>query len=372
MASRGLAGKVLGDRYAVTGVIGEGGMGVVYEAEHVALGKIVAVKVLHPRHAQDREAISRLRHEARVAGTLGHPNICTVYDMGRLDDGSPYLVMERLQGETLAQRIAREGRIAEADMADILLQVLSALAAAHQHRVIHRDLKPDNIFLMARQGVRPVPKLLDFGISKAEDIEDTMADPTGHLLAAGTPYYMAPEQARGDRNFDERVDLWAAGVVLYEGLTGKRPFEAKNYNALLVEILSMAHRSIREHDPALSTGLAKIVDKALSKRPEDRYQSALEFQNALRSYKDLESDSTRKVIPVVIHEQTTDDSDATTVFSRLDVAASLFDAIPPSEEETPIYPGNEGVDDERTLVETPSFLTEMGNTPRREQPGRKG
>jgi serine/threonine protein kinase len=378
LPSAGLAGRVIGERYGVTSLIGEGGMGVVYEAEHLAIGKLVAVKVLHPRHAQDREAVSRLRHEARVAGTLGHPNICAIYDMGELDDGSPYLVLERLHGETLAQRLTR-GRLATVDMVDIMLQVLSALAAAHQLGVVHRDLKPDNVFLSQREGMRPVPKLLDFGISRADNIDDTMADPTGELLAAGTPFYMAPEQARGDRQFDERVDLWSAGVVLYEGLTGQRPFQARNYNALLVEILSTAHRSLREHDAALSKGLGVVVDKALAKNRDERFLSALEFQNALRAYRELEEEAPRKMMPIFVNEPTTDDVDATHVFSRLDMSFSGFSA---EEAPTPIYnssgaapvdqPG-EPIDDERTIIDPPTFLNEAQTLIRRDQrdPGRK-
>src|SRR6185437_12460437 len=166
-------GRVIGDRYGLTGLIAEGGMGVVYEAEHLAMGKLVAIKVLHPRHARNLSAARRLKREARVAGTLGHPNICAIYDMGKLEDGSPYLVLERLHGETLAQRITRDQSLPPGDMLDILLQVLSALAAAHQRGVVHRDLKPENIFLSRREGMRPVPKLLDFGISKAIDIEES-------------------------------------------------------------------------------------------------------------------------------------------------------------------------------------------------------
>jgi serine/threonine-protein kinase len=332
-------------------------MGVVYEAEHLTLGKLVAVKVLHPKHAQDREAVSRLRHEARVAGTLGHPNICAIYDMGHLDDGTPYLVLERLHGETLAQRLARVGRLEVADMVDVMLQVLSALAAAHQQGVVHRDLKPENVFLSVREGVRPIPKLLDFGISKAEDIEDTMADPTTSQAAAGTPYYMSPEQALGDRNFDARVDLWSAGVVLYEGLTGQRPFQAKNYNALLREILDIPHRPLLEVDPSLPAGLGWVVDKALAKRRDDRFLSALEFQNALRSYRDLPEEAPPKVIPIVVNERTSD-VDGTHVFTRLDLCT--VDPVSEDEEATPVYGRKEtsSIEDECTLVDPPRFLEE--------------
>jgi serine/threonine-protein kinase len=341
----------------------------------------VAIKVLHPRHAQDREAVSRLRHEARVAGTLGHPNICAVYDMGRLDDGSPYLVLERLQGQTLAQRLQREHRLAPTDIVDVLLQVLSALAAAHQRGVVHRDLKPDNIFLSHRDGMRPVPKLLDFGISRAEDIDDTMAEPMGDALAAGTPYYMAPEQARGDRHFDGRVDLWSTGVVLYEGLTGERPFAAKNLNALMVAILHKPYRPLLELDPSLPPGLGRIIDKALAKRPDDRFQSALDFQSSLRAYKDAEPVSTPKVIPIVINEQTTDDSDGTYVFSRIALgpdagapdAGDDAERDPTLEDEheleddqrTPVFQSGyvSTIDDERTVIDDPAFPHEEERKP---------
>jgi serine/threonine-protein kinase len=278
---RPMVGRVIGEKYNVTGLIGEGGMGAVYEAEHIAIGRRVAVKVLHPRNAQSREAVTRLHHEARVVGTIGHPNICEIYDIGRLDDGSPYLVMERLHGETLAERILREGRVAPQDLIDVMVQVLSALVVAHEKGIIHRDLKPDNIFLSKRAGMPPIAKLLDFGISKATSIEDSAVNITRTGMVMGTPYYMAPEQARGERTLDHRVDLWAAGVILYEGLSGRRPFVARNYNALLVQILTSRHRAIGELVTGLPAGIVEAVDRALSKMREDRFQSATEFQERL-------------------------------------------------------------------------------------------
>lgn len=194
-SKRELVGRVIGDKYGVTGLIGEGGMGAVFEAEHLAIGRLVAVKVLHPKHAQNRDAATRLHHEARVVGTIGHPNICEVYDLGRLDDGSPYLVMERLHGETLAQRIVRVGRMIPADVIDVAVQILSALIVAHDKGIVHRDLKPENIFLSERPGMPPLAKILDFGISKAADLDDAALDLTRTGMVMGTPYYMAPEQA---------------------------------------------------------------------------------------------------------------------------------------------------------------------------------
>jgi serine/threonine protein kinase len=374
-----LIGRVIGDRYGVTGLIGEGGMGEVYEAEHLALGRLVAVKVIHARSAQEREASSRLRHEARVAGTLGHPNICAVYDMGRLDDGSPYLVMERLHGETLAQRLQREGTIPLEDLVDTMTQVLSALAAAHSKGVIHRDLKPDNIFLSLREGMRPIPKLLDFGISKAEDIEDTMADPTGAGMAAGTPYYMAPEQARGDRSCDHRVDLWGVGLVLYECITGQRPFDARNYNALLVQIITVPHRPVIELAPLVPLALSRIVDRCLAKRPADRFPSALEAQTAMLALGDLDPTARKAAPPAVRDERTSsDDSDSTFVFSRASMGLLRGEASPPPppaaaiptlaftddpEEHTTVYrPKAQPYDDDRTIVTPPPFLGDLGES----------
>ena len=282
---RGLVGRVISDKYGVHEVIGEGGMGAVYEAEHLTIGRLVALKVLHPANAKRADAVQRFHHEARVAGSIGHPNICEIYDVGKLEDGSPYMVMERLHGEALADRIAREGALPWADVIDIVVQVLSALVAAHGKGVIHRDIKPENIFLSARVGMAPVAKLLDFGISKVgTESEDLHLTRTGMVM--GTPYYMAPEQARGDRTIDHRIDLYATGAVLYEGLTGRRPFTAPNYNALLVQILSGTPRPLREIRPALPPGFSTIVEKSLSKNREQRFQSAGEFLDALSKLRD--------------------------------------------------------------------------------------
>ncbi|WP_438025315.1 serine/threonine-protein kinase [Sorangium sp. So ce233] len=282
---RSLLGHVIGDKYGVTAIIGEGGMGAVYEAEHLQIGRLVAVKVMHARETQQREAISRLEHEARVAGRIGHPNICEVYDIGRLPDGSPYLVMERLHGETLAQRIERCGVVPPGELIDIMLQVLSALVTAHERGIVHRDLKPENIFLSERAGMLPVAKLLDFGISQASGVDGAVMDLTRTGMVMGTPYYMAPEQARGDVELDHRLDLWAIGVILYEALTGQRPFVARNYNALLVQILTLWHRPVMELDPSIPPALSRLVDRALAKAREERFQSAREFQEALRRFR---------------------------------------------------------------------------------------
>jgi serine/threonine protein kinase len=287
---RDLLGKTIGGKYVVRSVLGEGGMGTVFEAEHLTIGRSVAVKVLHPNQARKKDAVRRFHQEARAAGAIGHPNICEVYDLGTLEDGSPYLVMEKLVGETLAERIAAEGGLPFEDVIDILTQVLSGLVAAHEKSIVHRDIKPENVFLTRRVGCPPVCKLLDFGVSKMiapligakeEDLDLTR---TGMVM--GTPYYMSPEQARGDRNLDARVDLYACGVILYEALTGKRPFTAANYNALLLQILSSKPRPARELRPALPAGFDGVLDKAMSRSRDDRYRSATDFQKDLQTLRD--------------------------------------------------------------------------------------
>jgi hypothetical protein len=272
-----LIGRTVGGRYIIKGVLGEGGMGTVYEAEHLGLGRAVAVKVLNPSQAKKRVAVKRFQQEARAAGAIGHPNICEVYDLGLLDDGSPYLVMEKLIGTTLADRISREGGLPFDELADVMIQVLSGLIAAHDKGIVHRDIKPENIFLARRVGCPPIVKILDFGVSKMmpqfQGGEEQL-DLTRTGMVMGTPYYMSPEQARGERNLDGRVDVYACGVMMYEALIGKRPFLAPNYNALLLSIINTTPKPIREIRPATPPALEAIVMHSMAKARDDRYQSA--------------------------------------------------------------------------------------------------
>jgi len=279
-----MVGRVVDRKYRVIGAVGEGGMSSIYEAEELVSGRRVALKVLHPSLADDKEAIARLQQEAKVVSTIGHANICEIFDLGRTEDGSPYLVMELLEGESLAERIKADGRMSFYDIAPIMKQVLAALVSAHSKGILHRDLKPENVFIEQSQRNRqPVAKLLDFGISKSmtyDFLESARLTHSGMVM--GTPYYMAPEQARGDSTLDQRVDLWALGVVMYEALTGRRPFVATNYNALLVKILTSRPRPIKKLVPTLPEAVASVVDRALSKLREDRFQSAQEFIEAIR------------------------------------------------------------------------------------------
>ncbi len=282
---RVLIGQTVDGKYKVRAVLGEGGMGAVFEAEHSAIGRVVAMKVLHPAQATKKVAVKRFHQEARAAGGIGHPNICEVFDFGTLSDGSPYLVMERLKGETLAARIQHEGGLPFLEVIDAVIQVLSGLQAAHDRGILHRDIKPENVFLAERPGYPPIAKLLDFGVSQvvpgAATEWDDETDLTKTGMVMGTPYYMSPEQARGDRNLDGRVDVYACGVMLYEALTGQRPYVAKNYNSLLVQILHGNAASPRTLRASIPASLEAAVMKAMAKNRDDRFQSAAEFSRAL-------------------------------------------------------------------------------------------
>ncbi|MBN8613271.1 MAG: serine/threonine protein kinase [Deltaproteobacteria bacterium] len=277
-----LVGHLLESKYLVRELIGRGGMGAVYSAENQRIGKQVAIKMLTRGHDAGSSSMKRFYREARIMGSLGHPNIVEIYDLGALDNGVPFQVMELLEGQTLAARIEVEGGMPIEDAVEIGEQVLSGLEAAHQRGIVHRDLKPDNVFLAQREG-RTIVKLLDFGISKTIGEETLSLTKTG--MVVGTPFYLAPEQARGD-DVDQRIDVWAMGVLLYEMLTGTTPFRAENYNKLIVRILTTRAEPPSTRQPRLSPELEKVIMTALSHDRDDRYADAgemlLAFQQAKR------------------------------------------------------------------------------------------
>jgi serine/threonine-protein kinase len=277
-------GRLVEGKYRIKSLLGSGGMGAVYSAENLRIGKEVAIKILLKAYAKDSEAERRFYREARMAGSLGHPNIVEIFDLGALENGQPFQVMELLRGETLSSRLKTEGALSFDDALTIADQVLTALIAAHHKGVVHRDLKPENVFLADKAGER-VAKLLDFGISKnlsrGDDETLTLTRPGA---VVGTPYYLSPEQARGD-SVDGRADLWAMGVVLYEMLTGTLPYRAENYNRLIVKILTTRPELPRTLRPAIDEALESIVMKALAHDPKDRYQVAAEMRSAIRAFR---------------------------------------------------------------------------------------
>jgi serine/threonine-protein kinase len=277
-------GSVLGGRYKLIDRLGSGGMGTVWVAENTALGgdATVAVKVLHTQFATDATAVERFKNEARIAAKLGHPNIVRVYDFGEDDEGAPYIVMERLHGESLAARLEREGHLAPREAVEVLIEVLEALSAAHDRDILHRDLKPENVFL-AREGTKIVPKILDFGVSKilGSDENRVKMTRTGSLI--GTPAYMSPELLLGGAT-DLRSDLWAMGVMLYELLSGRLPYESDNYNAVLVRIATGHPTPLRDYVPDLDSGLVSLVERAMARKPSARFASARAMRDALSGW----------------------------------------------------------------------------------------
>jgi eukaryotic-like serine/threonine-protein kinase len=251
-----LVGRVIADRYKILALLGEGGMGAVYVAEHLPVGRKVAVKRLHPELASDEKAIARLQREARAAGATGHEHVVEILDLGFADDGAPFLVMEYLRGRSLAQQLREEPRLEPIRACRLAGQVLCALEAVHARGIVHRDLKPDNIILTRRRGDPEFVKVVDFGISKVRPDE---GEATMHLtrtgVMLGTPYYMSPEQARGMKALDHRLDLFALGVILYEALSGQLPFSGENYHQLLQSILTGRHEPLSTFAPALPPAL---------------------------------------------------------------------------------------------------------------------
>ena len=275
--------KLLDERYELLDVIGEGGMGVVYEGRHIALGRKVAVKILGEEFSAVDQATQRFMQEAQIAGSLGHPNICEVTDVGSTQEGLPYMVMQFLEGRTLSELIEESETGLSANRAlDIIVQMLLALQVAHEAGIVHRDLKPENIFLTRMGDRADFVKILDFGISKvvgarAQDLQKLTA--TGMVL--GTPYYMAPEQAAGEQELDVRVDIYAVGVLLFELLVGRPPYEADSYNGLIVKIVNDPVPRVRDHNPNVSKKLERVVYKAMAKDRERRYESVRDFRAAL-------------------------------------------------------------------------------------------
>ena len=263
-------GRIFDRKYRLVRLIGEGGMGEVYEAEHTLIDRRVAVKVMHSEFTSSEEVVNRFFREAQAAGSIGHPNIIEIFDVGQEEDGTAFIVMELLKGHSLSSELKQGGAVAPARAVSIILQVLSALAASHEKGIIHRDLKPDNVFLAIDNRGRPEVKLLDFGIAKmqSEAEGDTGLTKTGTVL--GTPNYMSPEAARG-KGIDGRIDIWAAGVMLYEMLSGRLPFRGSSYNAVLSDILLETPPSVAKLAPHLSPALVQVVEKAMEKDRDQRY-----------------------------------------------------------------------------------------------------
>ncbi|MGE0401017.1 MAG: serine/threonine protein kinase [Kofleriaceae bacterium] len=276
-----MIGEVIGN-YRIEAILGQGGMGVVYRAEHVTLGRAVAVKMLQPSISNDAAMVQRFFNEARASSAIDHPGIVEIFDFGTHSDGRAFIAMALLQGESLEGRLRRAGPLPPMLGSSLLAQATSALAAAHARGIVHRDLKPDNLFLVPNEmmpdGLQV--KLLDFGIAKLANDQSSFKTQTGALI--GTPAYMSPEQCMGASDLDHRTDIYSLGCILFHVLTGRPPFTSDHGTGMLIAAhLRDEAPDVRSLDPSIPEALALIVRRCLEKDRAARYQTALELRAAL-------------------------------------------------------------------------------------------
>ncbi len=274
-------GTILARKYQVVRTLGQGGMGRVVEARHIALGERVALKFLLSEHAQSHEATVRFLREAQAAVRLRSEHVARVSDVGTLEDGAPYMVMEYLEGQDLSKLLKTHGKLHASEAVDFVVQAAEAIAEAHALGIVHRDIKPGNLFLTRGLDGSPLVKVLDFGISKfVESVDDL----TRTATAMGSALYMSPEQMRGARDVDHRTDIYALGVTLFELLVGRQPFYADTLPQLCAEVLEGNALPLRSARPDLPEAFASVLERAYAMRRDDRYPSVAHFVLAMLPY----------------------------------------------------------------------------------------
>ena len=280
MSAADRIGSLIASKYRLEALLGEGGMGAVWKAAHVTVGRRFAVKVLHAEVSKHPDAKRRFTHEAQAAAKIGHPAILDVYDLGE-DDGELYMVMELLDGESLAQRVAR-GPLPISESLEYAVGVLDALGAAHGANVIHRDIKPANVFLVRGATGRAAVRVLDFGIAKFQEAADGAKTSSGAVL--GSAYYMAPEQVRAETEIDARADVWAVGATVYELLVGEPAHKAPTHAAVIARIVMTPAPAVSQRRTDVDPELDAIVARALRIDRAARFSSAAEMREAIEIY----------------------------------------------------------------------------------------
>src|SRR4051812_38679582 len=279
-------GEVIAKKYRVESLVGRGGMGIVVCARHVQLGQAVAIKLLTPPPDEERrdEAIARFLHEAQAAARLQSDHVVKIHDVGQLDNGLPFMVMELLSGSDLGSLLDERGALPEAEAVDYVLQACAGVAEAHQRGIVHRDLKPSNLFVTRRSDGLPLLKVLDFGISKQ------LSDPgsgevaptfTNTRTLMGSPNYMSPEQIRDARRVDARADIWALGIILQELITDAPVFQGESFPGVCAAIVADPPMPVRTMCPDVSPGLEAIINRCLEKDVTRRYQNIAELAGEL-------------------------------------------------------------------------------------------
>lgn len=280
-------GQVLGGKFRVNRLLGKGGMGYVIEAEHINLGRRVAIKLLLPEHAKRQEWVTRFMREARAASTLEGDHVVKILDVATLDDSTPYMVMEFLEGVDLARLVDEEGRLEPGEAVAFVLQACRAIEEAHDRGIVHRDLKPGNLFLTHRKDGSPVVKVFDFGISKISQATWNApegASITSTLATMGSPHYMSPEQLRSARNVDNRSDIWSLGIILHELITGSTPFVGESLSGVCAAVVADPPAKLRDALPDAPPELERIILWCLEKDPNRRPASVRDLVKALRPF----------------------------------------------------------------------------------------
>lgn len=347
-------GELLAGKYRVEQVLGAGGMGYVVAAMHEQLGQRVAVKLLVPELCENEDSVTRFLREARAAVKIHSEHVARVLDVGELTNGSPYMVMEFLSGRDLADELDQPGQLEVPIAIDYVLQASEAVAEAHSLGLIHRDLKPANLFLTHRPDGTALVKVLDFGISKAINVDDSALEPAPSLTAThsllGSPAYMSPEQIRRPKSVDTRTDIWSLGSILYELLVRDPPFNADSPLALLAAVVSDPLPSVRDKRPDVPVELEAVIAKCLEKNPDNRYQTVAELADALAPFAPRSQPSVSRISGIL---------------RSASMRPSLTDKSPSSERTlqspgTPVT-GDQPTEDIQVKVVTPAPAARSGN-----------